>query len=136
MVRQRRIRCGLTAALLTATTAATTAQSSVEGTGTTVTWSGEIVTSNYVVAGATTITVTLNDTLRVYTATMTSADAAISSGDSGGPLVDASSDAIGMDTASASSSCATTTSAQVIGFAIPSATLETVITQLQRDATT
>ena len=184
-------------------------QISDEGTGMIITSSGEVVTNNHVVSGATSVTVVLNGATtslsatvigtdltddiallriqgvsnlatvtfansssvsvgdgvvsigyalgltgdptvttgiisarnRTITATDSSGassesltgllqtDAAISSGDSGGPLVDSSGYVIGMDTASAASNSSST--AQNVGFAIPSTKLESIIVQLQ-----
>lgn len=60
---------------------------------------------------------------------MLQTDAAISSGNSGGPLVNASAQVIGINTAVATSSRSTT--AQNIGFAIPSQTVQELLGQLR-----
>jgi S1-C subfamily serine protease len=78
-------------------------------------------------------TITATDSNGASSETLTGllqTDAAISSGDSGGPLIDSSGFVIGMDTASAASNASST--AQDVGFAIPSTQLESTIVQLQR----
>jgi S1-C subfamily serine protease len=62
-------------------------------------------------------------------------DAAINPGNSGGPLVDSAGQVIGMDTAAASDE-ETGTTAQDIGFAIPSNQIVAEIAVLQQSATT
>ncbi len=61
---------------------------------------------------------------------MIQTDAAINPGNSGGPLLDSSGDVIGMNTAVAGS-LPDGTSAQNIGFAIPDATIESLLKQLR-----
>ena len=62
---------------------------------------------------------------------MIQTDAAINPGNSGGPLIDTSGQVIGMNTAVAGTS-SDGTSSQNIGFAIPIATVETLIPALQK----
>ena len=61
---------------------------------------------------------------------MIQTDAAINPGNSGGPLLDSSGDVIGMNTAVAGT-LPDGTSAQNIGFAIPDATIESLLKQLK-----
>jgi S1-C subfamily serine protease len=68
----------------------------------------------------------------VTLAGMLQTDAAISSGNSGGPLVDAEAHVVGINTVVAASSGSTT--AQNIGFAIPSATVQALLPQLRRSS--
>ena len=63
---------------------------------------------------------------------MLQTDAAISSGNSGGPLVTASGQVVGINTAVAASSGSTT--AQNIGFALPSNTVRALLSQLRAGA--
>lgn len=184
-----------------------------EGSGMIITSTGEVVTNNHVIAGATSITVTIGGGTKTYTATvigtdaakdiallqiqgvsglptvtfgnsaqvqvgdsvvaignalalgstptvttgivsaegrtitaendsggtetltgLLQTDAAINPGNSGGPLVDSAGQVIGMDTAAASSAQAGT-SAQNIGFAIPSSQIVAEIALLQQAAT-
>lgn len=75
-----------------------------------------------VTAGAASSSETLNNMIQT--------DAAINPGNSGGPLLDSSGDVIGMNTAVAGT-LPDGTSAQNIGFAIPDATIETLLKQLK-----
>jgi S1-C subfamily serine protease len=75
-----------------------------------------------VTAGSETSSETLNNMIQT--------DAAINPGNSGGPLLDSSGDVIGMNTAVAGT-LPDGTSAQNIGFAIPDATIEALLKQLE-----
>jgi len=76
-------------------------------------------------------TVTAGSTSSSETLTnMIQTDAAINPGNSGGPLLDSSGDVIGMNTAVAGT-LPDGTSAQNIGFAIPDATIEALLKQLE-----
>ncbi len=65
---------------------------------------------------------------------MIQTDAAINPGNSGGPLIDSDGQVIGMNTAVAGSD-SDGTSAQDIGFAIPSATIESLLPGLEKGGT-
>ena len=75
-----------------------------------------------VTAGSNTSSETLNNMIQT--------DAAINPGNSGGPLLDSSGNVIGMNTAVAGT-LPDGTSAQNIGFAIPDATIESLLKQLE-----
>jgi S1-C subfamily serine protease len=75
-----------------------------------------------VTAGSDTSSETLNNMIQT--------DAAINPGNSGGPLLDSRGDVIGMNTAVAGT-LPDGTSAQNIGFAIPDATIESLLKQLE-----
>jgi S1-C subfamily serine protease len=75
-----------------------------------------------VTAGSTSSSETLDNMIQT--------DAAINPGNSGGPLLDSSGDVIGMNTAVAGT-LPDGTSAQNIGFAIPDATIEALLKQLE-----
>jgi len=75
-----------------------------------------------VTAGSTSSSETLDNMIQT--------DAAINPGNSGGPLLDSSGDVIGMNTAVAGT-LPDGTSAQNIGFAIPDATIESLLKQLE-----
>jgi S1-C subfamily serine protease len=75
-----------------------------------------------VTAGSDTSSETLNNMIQT--------DAAINPGNSGGPLLDSSGDVIGMNTAVAGT-LPDGTSAQNIGFAIPDATIESLLKHLE-----
>jgi len=75
-----------------------------------------------VTAGGATTSETLNNMIQT--------DAAINPGNSGGPLLDSAGDVVGMNTAVAGT-LPDGTSAQNIGFAIPDATIESLLKQLK-----
>jgi len=82
-------------------------------------------------------TVTAQSEVSTSTETLTNmiqTDAAINPGNSGGPLIDTSSDVIAMNTAVAGSD-GSGDAAQNIGFAIPSATIESLLPELLKGGT-
>jgi putative serine protease PepD len=90
------------------------------------------------IVSATGRTVQAGDSTGATTETLTNiiqTDAAINSGNSGGALVDSDGQVIGMNTAVASSSEGNAP-AQNIGFAIPSSTIEGLLSQLRQGGTT
>jgi putative serine protease PepD len=87
------------------------------------------VTSGIVSALGRTVTAGSNSSSETLD-NMIQTDAAINPGNSGGPLLDSSGDVIGMNTAVAGT-LPDGTSAQNIGFAIPDATIEALLKQLE-----
>jgi S1-C subfamily serine protease len=87
------------------------------------------VTSGIVSALGRTVTAS-SDTATETLNNMIQTDAAINPGNSGGPLLDSDGDVIGMNTAVAGT-LSDGTSAQNIGFAIPAATIESLLTSLK-----
>ena len=87
------------------------------------------VTSGIVSALGRTVTAGGGSTSETLT-NMIQTDAAINPGNSGGPLLDSNGDVVGMNTAVAGT-LSDGTSAQNIGFAIPDATIESLLKQLK-----
>jgi len=82
-------------------------------------------------------TVTAGNASSSQTETLTDmiqTDAAINPGNSGGPLIDTAGQVVGMNTAVAGTS-SDGSSAQNIGFAIPSSTVESLLSELQKGGT-
>jgi putative serine protease PepD len=92
------------------------------------------VTSGIVSAIGRTVTVSGNSTGPETLSDLIQTDAAINSGNSGGPLVDSAGQVIGMNTAVAGTT-SDGTNAQNIGFAIPSAEIETLLPGLENGTT-
>ena len=90
---------------------------------------GPSVTDGIISATGRSVTTEGADGSPVTLTGMLQTDAAISSGNSGGPLVDASGRVVGINTAVATSNG--TTTAQNIGFAIPSDTVQGVLPKLR-----
>ncbi len=92
------------------------------------------VTSGIVSAIGRTVTVSGSSSGPETLSDLIQTDAAINSGNSGGPLIDSAGQVIGMNTAVAGTTSAGT-NAQNIGFAIPSAEIETLLPELESGAT-
>lgn len=90
---------------------------------------GPTVTEGIISATNRSVTTETAERQTVTLTGMLQTDAAISSGNSGGPLVDSSARVIGINTAIATTSSSNT--AQNIGFAIPSQTVQALLPQLR-----
>ena len=90
---------------------------------------GQTVTSGIVSALGRTVTAGTSSSSETLS-NMIQTDAAINPGNSGGPLLDAEGDVVGMNTAVAGT-LSDGTSAQNIGFAIPVATIESLLKSLK-----
>jgi len=92
------------------------------------------VTQGIVSAIGRTVTASASPTSTETLSGLIQTDAAINPGNSGGPLIDTAGEVIGMNTAVAGTT-ADGTSAQNIGFAIPSAQIESLLPTLEKGGT-